>query len=157
MASVGPLVRLLKLVVGRKAKVLATGEKVIRVCLFLRIFIFGLVVMFAFVAWKSFESNKEGPAASWSIVGVWLLTSIAVAAVWWQKLQWRESEIGVRGIFRRMRRYEWNEIKLLWGTHRSWCLEMADGSKFRGNDWTTGAQEFLEVIREKKGIVLPEY
>ena len=71
------------------------------------------------------------------------------------KLKWCGNVLGIRGIFTGWRSYEWEDVKTVTGYRDSWTLEMCDGRTFHGSGWNAGAQEFLELIREKTGIVLP--
>jgi hypothetical protein len=117
------------------------------------------MVFFGFLFWdKSGSGGVEEPLQTRLMgMGIAVFYVVAVLAVWWQKLVWKDEVVRVRSIFRKMKNYAWNDIKNVRGSCRSWVVRMDDGRKFRGNDWTNGAREFLELIRERTGVVLPEY
>jgi hypothetical protein len=156
MASVTPAVRLIKLIVSPKAKTLSTGEKTIGICLFLRLLVFVPGVLVGLLIWDKRDSAPvEEPLQTVMLgAGAGVFYVVAILAVWWQKLVWKDDAIGVRSFFRKMKWYRWDDVKLVRGSRQSWVVQMTDGRKFRGNDWTNGAQEFLALLPEKTRAVL---
>jgi hypothetical protein len=156
-----PSVEFLKLFVRRKARTLSTGEKIVEVCLFLRLLVFVpaiLVVLYILTHEPSNAPREETKpvhiAAAAAMVSVYLY---GIVSIWWQRLTWTGGALSLRSVFQKVKWYEWDDCKGIAGSQHTWKLEMTDGRRFRGNDWSNGAAEFLDVVRARTGIVLPEY
>ena len=150
------LVSLTKMFVPFRARRNARGEAIVRIALFIRILVCVPVVLLSIVTCAAFKSDRE-PESGWIIAAVTVLTGAGVAAVWWAELRWSAGGLYIRPAFRRGTWYEWDDRCSLSGTEQSWVLEMDDKVRFRGNKWTSGGGEFLELMATRLGGCLPEY
>ena len=157
MSSISPAIALLRLFVRPRAKRLPNGEKAIGVCLFLRLLVLLPAVLVGLLAWDkrdAMPSNERFDLKGYlPIIALGIVYVTGVLWVWWQRLVWTEEWLGVRPLFRKMKRYGWEDLQSVTGTRSSWIVRLEDGRKFRGNDWTTGGPEFLTVVAEKKGYI----
>lgn len=150
------LVSLTRIFVPFRARRNASGEAIVRIALLIRWMVILPIPLSGLVARAAFMSDRE-PESGWIFVALAVAMALGVVAVWWPELRWTREGLFVRPAFRRGQWYGWADFNNLSGTEQSWAVEMDDGRRFKGNKWTSGGGEFLELMQNRAGGSLPEY